>query len=121
MCRRGGGTAAHKRVSSDSGSRSTATVPSENAFFSAMRTSPSDPRVIRSRTMGATAAGTPFLGLAFGGAAIVGLSRSVTRRGKPETVPAEDAVIDSATGEKIVGLREAYSAESAWTPDPSVI
>ena len=52
VCRRGGGTAAHKRVRSESGSRSIATVPSEKAFFSAMRTSPSGPRVIRSCAIG---------------------------------------------------------------------
>jgi hypothetical protein len=34
----GAGTDAASRLRSESGSRSTATVPSENAFFSAMRT-----------------------------------------------------------------------------------
>ena len=71
-------------------------------------------------TLAAIAAGAPLLGLAFGGAAIVGLSRSVTRRTKPEPARAEeDAVFDDATGERIVGLREAYSSESTWTPGPS--
>jgi len=46
--KRGGGTDAQSRPSSESGSRSTATVPSENAFLRPMRTRPSGPRVTRS-------------------------------------------------------------------------
>lgn len=48
----GGGTAAQRRVSSESGARSTAKVPSEKRFFRAMRTRPSGPRVTRSCAMG---------------------------------------------------------------------
>lgn len=46
--KRGGGTDATSLLSRESGSMSTATVPSENAFLRAMRTSPSAPRVTRS-------------------------------------------------------------------------
>lgn len=48
VSKRGGGTEAQRRLSSESGSRSTATVPSEKAFLRPMRTSPSGPHVTRS-------------------------------------------------------------------------
>lgn len=48
VCKRGAGTDAARRLSSESGSMSTATVPSEKGFFSVIRTRPSGPRVTRS-------------------------------------------------------------------------
>ena len=49
---RGGGTLVASRHSSDSGSMSTATVPSAYAFFSVMRTNPSGRSSTRSYATG---------------------------------------------------------------------
>ena len=48
----GAGTAAQSRSNSEIGSMSTATVPSENGFFSAMRTRSSGPATMRSCAIG---------------------------------------------------------------------
>lgn len=68
-------------------------------------------------TLVAATFGSP-LGLLLGGAAIVGLARSVDRRqgndGASAALEANMSAPESTGG--IVGLREAYGTESEWTP-----
>lgn len=72
-------------------------------------------------TLLAATFGSP-LGILVGGAAIVGLARSVDRRQKEThaSAPLEANMSAPESTGGIVGLREAYGAESEWSPPASV-
>lgn len=72
-------------------------------------------------TLLAATFGSP-LGILVGGAAIVGLARSVDRRQKDTraSAPLEANMSSPESTGGIVGLREAYGAESEWSPPASV-
>lgn len=71
-------------------------------------------------TLLAATFGSP-LGILVGGAAILGLARTIDRRqkGAHASAPLEANMSSPESTGGIVGLREAYGAESEWTPPTS--